>query len=169
MSYLHGMGIFRMSRVGYEKYQWESYQRIILGFASLWGWFPISFAVIFINHEIVDWISNPWIQYGVIGTVHIYIFGILAYRFPWNYILLAWIFNFFIFLWGIFRIIQGISNCDGLDDIIDLTIGGCQYYSILPRDSFYIIMELFFLIILFRPALLHSQIFIGRFCHWNKE
>ena len=153
-----------------NRYRWRIYEKILLGFASALGWAPIAwvvFMVIFMFLSAMIPRSFPLME--VLFCSHVIFFGILAYFFPRVYILPAWILNILSFFLGVLKIATFLIFADDPDKFYSFESGESRYHIFLPQDVYLTVLELFFLIALYRPALFYFRKFIGRFFWWNKR
>lgn len=131
-----------------RRYDWRKYERIILGIASVIGWFPISWifyfsgyilwAIFFSFSDAIAPEFELWSYIGLCIIVQLVLFGVFAYRFPHIYIIPTWL----ICLLGlILSVRQVILSIIGPDD---------------PK-IFLAIFALISLTILFRPALFYGR------------
>lgn len=93
----------------------------------------------------------------VLLCIHIILFGGLAYYFPNLYILPAWILNFFSFFLGMLKIATFVLFYNNTDKFYYFSSGETRYHSFLPQDVYLTVLELVFLIMLYRPALFYVR------------
>lgn len=153
-------------------YIWTMYQKIILGFASVLGWLPViwwlaGMGLASLFHEVLEisyFAEFFFWGYVIVTTmVYIIIFGGMAYVFPKFYILPAWGLNLYSFYLSVQKIIFYLIYLEEPDKFYFFESGEDRFHFFTSRDIYLTAIELFFLIILFRPFLFYFQKLIGKF------
>lgn len=94
----------------------------------------------------------------VLLCVHVVLFGVLAYSFPEKYILPAWILNLILLFLGVMQIATSLIEPHDPNSFPYVESGSVRYHTFSLNKVFLAVLGLFFLIILFRPALFHAKI-----------
>ena len=152
-------------------YTWQFYQKTLLGFASVLGWLPIVWWLAgtglgLLFHAAQNTPHFPeiffWGYIIICIVIHIIIFGGMAYAFPKFYILPAWGLNLYFLYLGFQKIILYLIYLDEPDKFYYFESGKDRFHSFTSKDIYLTVIELFFLIILFHPALFHFRKIINR-------
>ncbi len=98
----------------------------------------------------------------VLLCIYVILFGGLAYYFPKVYILPAWTLNLLSFFLGMLKIATFVLFYNNTDKFYYFASGESRYHSFLPLDVYLTVLELVFLIILYRPALFHVRFLWGK-------
>lgn len=95
-------------------YQWSFHDKVMLGFASVLCWVPLSWAflgdglyyVFSLTKEMPEiYMQVAFVSYvGVCVALHMALFGVMAYRYPGLYILPAWILTLWNLMLGLRKI-----------------------------------------------------------------
>ncbi len=155
-------------------YKWLMYEKILLGVASISGWLPVIWALFLPDIMIFfDWIINFFsilekpsfketvsLGYIIISLI-IYcgLFGVLAYIFPRIYILPAWGLNLYSFYLGMQKITFFLIYIDDPEKFYYFESGENRFHFFTTTDVYMTVLDFFFLIILFRPALFYIRFF----------
>jgi len=164
-------GLLNMPQDVDSIYNWRRHEKIILGFASAWGWLHISWIVFgtwvaFLFY----WLSElpPFYQQAAFWSyviscllLHIGTFGILAYFFPKFYILPAWIITLCFALLGLRKIALFLIFMDEPDKFYYMESGETRFHFFSSDDIYRVIIYLIFLIVLYRPALFYLRRLAG--------
>ena len=147
-----------------DAYRWPMYERILLGLASTLGWFPLIWIVagqglvsFSLSHEVVF-----WSYIGISLVLHITIFGIFAFFFSKIYIAPAWLLNFIAFFLYVKQIVTSLVSPFEPDYIAYSEPEYNQYHIFSMQNVYLAFLSLFFLIILYRPAMFHFRKIIKR-------
>ena len=164
-----------MQRNADNIYIWKVYQKALLFFASVLGWLPVIWVLAgtglgFLFHWLPETyhLSEIFFSGYVIVSIIIYItiFGGFSYAFPRFYILPAWGLNFYSFYLGVQKIVFYLIYLDEPDKFYYFETGEDRFHFFTSRDIYLTVIELFFLITLFRPALFYFQKLTGKFFSW---
>ncbi len=90
-------------------------------------------------------------------VVHSLIFGLLAYIFPAFYILPAWGLMVYFFYFSAQKTIFYLIHTDELSKFYYFENGENRYHYYTATDIYLLILNIFFLIVLFRPALFYVR------------
>jgi len=143
-------------------YNWRRHEKIILGFASAIGWAPLSwvfFMVVFMFLSAVLPRSFPLME--VLFFIHVIVFGILAGFCPNFFVLPAWILNFLSFVLSVKQVVTSIVDPFEANGFYHPDSGYARYHSFSVHNVYLAVLALFFLIVLYRPALFYLRRLAG--------
>jgi len=155
--------VLNMQQDSNNGYQWRIYERILLGFASAYGWLPIAWIflmIIFMFMSAVFPREFPLIA--VLFCIYVGLFGVLACFFPGKYILPAWILNLILLFLNVKQIATSLIDPYDFNSDPDLGSGFVDYHTFSLNKVFLAIFALISLTILFRPAVFYVRVL------WNK-
>jgi len=153
-------------------YCWQFFEKICLAVASILIWFPVIWAfflpdiMAFLNW-IMSWFSNmeghifediifsSYIIFCLV--VHSFIFGLLAYIFPAFYILPVWGLMLYSFYLSAQKNIFYLIHIDDVSKFYYFENGENRYQYYTATDIYLLILNIIFLIILYRPALFYIK------------